>query len=387
MNHQSIIAFLKQLQHAHDSAKIKSLLVELDFNNLRTQYIKEELLPEVNRAFEEVLERKDTSFAQVTDQFLLKNDEALEQQYVEKRKAAATQRADLIHILENHNNDDPVPMEDHLFLDYLSGFLVEMDNEIMDQIIKKYPSISEYVNEQKLLLEELQNFQEEDNSKLVVDKVAKKLEKEGFFDEQKNNPENANLNIKITEPKIKQLPPSSTRSRWWAIAATIALLLAGGFYLFNPSKLDNNQIYAKYHQKETKIVIQILDEVGRVGIGNPAHPQKELKRSLQLYEANRYEEAIPELKKYLTQNPNDLDAIFVLALSHIEVSQFPAAQKLLDNIVQRKGKWQQEAIFQLAMIYLKDETTTDKSKALLEKISQQSGSYYQQKALKVLKEF
>jgi len=387
MDNQSIIEHLQQLRRAEDTQKIKSLLVELDFRKLRTEYIKEELLPEVNRAFEEVLERNDTSFARVINQFLSNNDENLEQQYIEKRKAVASQRVHLKHILENHKNTDPIPFEDHLILDYLSGFLVEMDTKIMNQIVEKYPSISEYVNEQKILLEELQNFQEKDTSTVVVNEVAKKLEEEGFFEKQKNTYKKTTHNTKNTKPKIKQLQPSTARSRWWAIAATVALLIAGGFYLFNPSTPDYDQIYADHHQKETKIVIQILDEVGRVGIGNPEHPQKELKRSLQLYDANRYDEAIFELKKYLAQHLNDLDATFVLALSYMEVNKFLDAKNLLDKLIQQKGKWEEEAMFHLAMVYLKEETAADKSKALLEKISQQPGSYYRQEALKILKEF
>lgn len=276
-------------------------------------------------------------------------------------------------LLKNSTAESDIssPLDDHFIFDYLSGFLPDRLSELVRQIEEKSPKIANYIHEQKSLLAAITQ-QENDQEELstLIEGIDKKLDAEYFFKE----PAQATL--------------AKTRSLWspkrlLAIAATLALLVLAGYFGLRNKASTYQDIYANFHQQETQAIEQLLDKVATSGLANPGQIQEALIAPLQAFRQSNFLQAQNLLLTYLQEQPNDIDAQFLLGLTQEELNQFEAASLTLTPIAQQESPWQTAAQYHLGMIYLNLPNTIEKAQNLLETVAQQE-SPYQGKAQEIL---
>lgn len=334
-------------------------------------YIEDALDPIEHRDFAAIIEANDPAFQKALNTFF-ESDEGKpwKAKYEQKRKQVIERRLQWQSELADQRIKKEMPqVDDLLILDYLSGYLVEQDNTIIQQMIDRSPVLASYVEEQKLLLNEINN-DTDDSLESLVKKVDINLAQEDFFTSI-----DTDAPAKPKDAKVRSL---WSRNQILSIAAAIALLMLAGYFILRDTSPNYEELYAQYHQKEIQAINQLLDDVGTSGIANPNPTKQALVAPLQSFRNNDFVQAQSLLIEYLNNTPNDNDAQFLLGLTLMELGQFNPAAATLEPISQQENEWQPAAQFHLAMAYLNIPQRADQANDLLQIVAQKEGPYQEQ---------
>jgi len=109
-------------------------------------------------------------------------------------------------------------------------------------------------------------------------------------------------------------PRSLTRSAWMSMAASVLLVVAILFYFNNPFKQslnDRAETYLATHFKT--LPVHLGDE------------SQSLQGAIQAYNQQQYEPAITLAAIYLSQHPQDAEALRVIGLAHLQKKEYHEA--------------------------------------------------------------
>lgn len=158
--------------------------------------------------------------------------------------------------------------------------------------------------------------------------------------------------------------------------ALVALILAGllftMFKFFNPTETEQSptQMYLAYAE------IEPLELTTK-----SAEAQFDLRALQDYYNAKDFQNALPEIDKYLTQKPKDLDILLAKGISLMNLNQLDQAQQVFSQISSLGPRVKKSQWFS-ALAYLKA-GKSDQAKTLLTAIVE-TKSYNYQKAKTLL---
>lgn len=196
--------------------------------------------------------------------------------------------------------------------DYLRGNLEESLRAPFEERLKNDPAFAEEVRLEKDMLEGINLYAGEEEAQ-KIQRVRQRLQEDGFFPGQESPPKG----------KVVSL----SRRRLIAIAASLAILLAAGLYLFLPDSGTGTYagLYEAYYRPETAVLPALLDQLEASGFAQDVEQSRQLADALQRYETGAYAEAASALSTYLEQYPQDREARLFLGLAGLETGQYREA--------------------------------------------------------------
>lgn len=198
----------------------------------------------------------------------------------------------------------------------------------------------------------------------LFEDIDKDLAQEGFFDKLDTKNETI-IQKEKKEAKIVRFPFQRL-----AIAASIALAIFAGWWIFQPISPNPEAIYANNFSPLTDVLSIELEETGFVKEpfydlleeGMIAYKEGMLSRPLP---RTHYEDAIDLFQQYRQTAPTTDDfyptATLYLAISHLAVEEPIQAIPLLEQLAQQNFSQKIDAQWYLALSYIK---TNQKEKAI-----------------------
>jgi len=156
-----------------------------------------------------------------------------------------------------------------------------------------------------------------------------------------------------------------TLRRYYAVAATIALLIVAGIYFLRNTPPDMDQLYAQnYVPYEDMILDRGASSEGA---------QSFLIAGMEAYNHQQYALAEENLQAYLREEPTHYGAALYLGIAQMELNQFDEAASNFDLALQ-DPKFAQQAQWYLSLLYLKSQQP-EKAKTTLQAIAQNPQHY------------
>lgn len=237
-----------------------------------------------------------------------------------------------------------------------------------EELIAKYFQdnlTSEEQNKFDKLLKEDAGFKEQFEFENNVQQIIKNKERKALKD-------------KLKKFEKESINPSVKKFSFWKplrIAASIAIILTAGWYLYNSNtSLNVEKLFTENYEKYPNTIYAITrDTTTDTSIEYKA---------FEAYEANNFQKSIvlfKELKE--SKNPEYVD--FYLAQSYLNNNQLDKAIELFTDISTHKKEFSSESYWYLALAYLKK---GEKEKAIktLEELVQDKG-YKKVEAINLLK--
>ena len=160
-------------------------------------------------------------------------------------------------------------------------------------------------------------------------------------------------------------PPLTPKRTWvWAAAASVALLLGVGSWYFLGSKTSLPELAECYAVHESPLPVLM---------SAPQDHHSELDKSMQLFGADRYDQALAELDLLPTSDT----VAFYAGLCELGIGQDPSArfQPVIDN---DKSMYQAKALYHLMLWHLEQGRRSDAVKLLNEQLRMIDHPYHQQ---------
>jgi tetratricopeptide (TPR) repeat protein len=171
-----------------------------------------------------------------------------------------------------------------------------------------------------------------------------------------------------------------------AIAAVL-VAIAAVVWMLKPNPATNpNELFAKYHQPQQELIRtrQIIAQLESQGFAG-ASAADTLKKALILYENGQYNEVITLLKTYQEQHKDDLLVQYYIGMSYMNESRYAKAiEYLLPVSKAEDSDLKNDALWNLALCYLKVENGLEDAKSLFSKIGNDQNSPNQKGAKSVL---
>lgn len=236
-----------------------------------------------------------------------------------------------------------------------------------------YENIEKYILGE-LTADELLNFE----NRLQTDAVFKEevdlyIETNKLLSQKYSNLEKENgLNKTLENMGEKHFNQSEKSSKTFFIKSNIiritaiAAVLVLGFFLLKPQ----TDLYTQFAE-HSALEVQVKGD-------NDA----ELLKSAQLFNEEKYEEAIPKLEAFLSNHPNDDEIQLALGISYLETNQIKPALIRFSNVYGKQNIFKNKASWYMALAYLKSENK-DQARAFLGEI--EADSFYFEKAQKLQK--
>ena len=154
------------------------------------------------------------------------------------------------------------------------------------------------------------------------------------------------------------------------VAAAAAVIVAAGLGLFFWSNNDQ-RLYTQFHERyESDALLALRDDSS----ANVA--EVELIAGLEAYDVDDFDKCIGHLKNFLKKNPNSQEALFYSGLSYLEKDELVVATEYLMKARTFGSDYYREATWYAALSHLKKENTAA-AKRLLEDLLEKEGRYYQ----------
>lgn len=253
-----------------------------------------------------------------------------------------------------------------------------------------YDKIDRYI-EGNMSTEELQDFEQKLKvDETLADAVALQSDLlkgiELFGDQQlKENIQQAEHNMNKKEslpeqPKPRRIVLFSVRNM--AIAASFLILIVAGYFLLWPTD-QPGRLYANYFQMDQPALDKELEELSLIGMGMADRERRDqLKSSLELVQAEQYDEAVIALRAHLNAYPQDEVATYFLGLSLMQTKSFEQAILVLAPVeADKESEYHEDARWFQALSWLQMEGGQDNAIQLLEQIDGESGPHSSQAAL------
>ncbi len=274
---------------------------------------------------------------------------------------------------------------------YLSGNMPPDEQTAFENQLKNEPELAAELAEFQRLLSGIEPLNQQ-RLRHQISNVKAGLEADGFFKKGENSAVEDPLSIKSKIADIHAelgekgffKPKNDIKTRrisaWqYAAAASVALLVAVGLWLFSSKKTDNTgAIVAAAFQSETAVPEVIISKLkSQTGMASGEAADADLLRCLELYKAKNYAAARPALQQYIAQFGNKVDrslAEFYFALSCIaENKDLEKAIPLLEYL-RTQTAWASDANWFLALAYLQNGRNTE-GVTLLKKIAESNDSF------------
>lgn len=156
---------------------------------------------------------------------------------------------------------------------------------------------------------------------------------------------------------------------WMAVAATLLLLLAAGFYFLFPTKPSVEKLYAQF---------AVHDPLSIQQRGNAADSLAT--NAANTFNDKHYIEALPLLQQYLQQQPDDIQVRFSLAVCYMETGAYMDAEKIFSAMASGQTAYAETARWYLALMALKQKDISQ-CRTYLEKITATSPYFTKAKEL------
>jgi tetratricopeptide (TPR) repeat protein len=163
---------------------------------------------------------------------------------------------------------------------------------------------------------------------------------------------------------------------YYAIAASIALFLTVGIYLFMNRLPGMDQLYTQHYVPYEDMILDRSD----VSEGAKSF----LIAGMEAYNHQQYPVAVKNLKEYLQQEPEHYGAALYLGIAQMEINDFDASEASF-NLSQNDPKFEQQAQWYLSLLYLKSEQL-ERAKTSLQSILENSQHYKFREAEELLED-
>jgi len=233
---------------------------------------------------------------------------------------------------------------------YLHGKLVAQELEVFEERLKADQSFAVEVNDYKETMEGIDSYGREQFTNTVS----------GWEQEIK-------ASAKKNEGKVIPF------KNYLSMAATLALLLISGYFLFFYQSAEE-QLFAQHFQPYDNITSQ-----------RSGDPDAELlNEAMAVYDAGSYDQAIDRLVNYLQSNPGDPTAAFYLGEAYLANDQPEKAEaQYIGLMQQRTHVFGETAEWHLALSYLKQKRSL-KLEEVLRSITEEKDHTYYQEATELL---
>lgn len=257
---------------------------------------------------------------------------------------------------------------------YLSHDMTTAESTSFEKEISQSEMLRRDVQLEKHLLEGIARERWEDDFSGTLRNVRVGLEQSGYFGQQSRD-------IRRARRKKKLL---------WVSALALACLVI--FYMAWPRIKKTPQpekIFAAYFYPDTLRLYALYDDLSAYGLletGNT--PRRDsLRQSLAFYQQGAYAQAEKYLEDYLNQWPSDRQAIYALAMCRLALDKTAGVAELLRPLSKSADfEWRQEASWYLALCLVKHADTSEEGKAIMQRMSSDPDSPYQQGAARILLE-
>lgn len=236
---------------------------------------------------------------------------------------------------------------------YLDGELNEIEKQQLIEKLKKDPSLRERIDLIK------------DVDALIGDKQLEKFEE-------------SLKEVEAMYHKKKEVPAPATRKMvaLQIAAAIIILVSAATYFLFvkNNGNTSSDELFAAYYQKLPADFTTRSEGV----------PNDGFVTAIQLYNENKYKEAITEFNKVVMADPSNNAAKLFLGICYTETQQFTNATNYFKKIIDQEDPiFQEHASWYLSLCYIKTHET-GKARQLLSNLVS-TRSFYMAQASELLK--
>lgn len=253
----------------------------------------------------------------------------------------------------------------------------EMDTQTrldFEQRMKSEPAFQQEVEETKDMILSIEYAN--------VSRIKGKLEK--IHHSNKNTKQPILKNMENTNQSNRKKP------YWWAIAATIALLVGASYFLLNEPATNINQEngFEKYYAPEGMLVNQLLEDLESSGFADPNKEKNTaLSNALTLYKTHVFKDAKTELIQILAANPNNKTAQLYLGLTELQLGLYGNAVQFLQPLNDPNYEHNELVKWYLGMAYtqtMKDEGIIV-AKELFRQLSLNKKSNYYKEAKEYLR--
>lgn len=174
---------------------------------------------------------------------------------------------------------------------------------------------------------------------------------------------------------IEQTKNSSAEPRsfpyWWAIAASIVVMLPLGYWLFF-SQPSTEKLFADHFEAYQNLNTFRGEE-------------QPIDKAMDLYSSGRYPEAINAMENALANDAYNLPQYyFYLGVSYLANNNPDKALTYFQKTVATDSDFKQQANWYMALTYLKKKDKTQ-AKKIFNEISSSQGAYKQKEATEILK--
>ncbi|MBK9337452.1 MAG: tetratricopeptide repeat protein [Lewinellaceae bacterium] len=247
---------------------------------------------------------------------------------------------------------------------YLTGMMDAAEQQAFEAEIQQNPALRREVELERMLLAGIE-YAGRNDARKTIESVQTKLRQEGFFDSAQTKP--------MPTLTIVHSSKVTIMKRILAIAATF-IVLAGGvwFFMNQETPLDTNALFTQYYQpkddiQRAKSIIETLDSYGLAGVQTDTDT---LKMALQLYEADKYNEALALLKGFAEIHPENDVAQYYIGVIHISQGRYAKAIEVLLPISRsEESALKNDALWNLGLCYMKTENGVEDARNAFTKLS------------------
>lgn len=202
------------------------------------------------------------------------------------------------------------------------------------------------------------------------EEVVQVAELQGLFEEAEEELEAEQKSEAkvVSMKKTRQIKPAR---RFLALAASLAVVVIAGIFLWNAMNSSNQDYFAQYYQPYP-------NDIAPITKGEDL-PKTTLAEALQAYERKNYGQA----RTLFSTLPTSDTIQFYSSIIDLEEGNMSAAIDNLNTLNQSESTFQQAADWYLALAYLKNKETLN-AKELLEKITANDRHLFKRRAEELL---
>ena len=253
-----------------------------------------------------------------------------------------------------------------LIEDYISGKLSQSESEIIEQRIKSEPELRKAVQMEKSI-QAAYSDQAKDQIKIRIKSLENTLEKENYYQPTK---------IITMKNRIKPII---------SVAAFIAIAVCSFLY-FQSQEIDNQEdLFSSYIKKDMSYSNDAIASFGTRGGGggDEAATKKSntLKSIFQNLDKGNYLDTRKLALEYLELYPDDIEAKYAMATSHLYEGNYAKAIEWYGKLRQADSRdIRHEAEYYYGLCHVKVENGEAKAKKILQGVADDNTSEWQQTA-------
>jgi len=248
---------------------------------------------------------------------------------------------------------------------YLAGAMNDLERQTFEASLESDSALREAVEFERLLLAGIGQAGQHAEALKTIQAVQEKLRAEGFF-----NAEKAADTPTLTITHAKKF---NIMKRLLAIAATLVVLAGGVWFFMNREQpLDTDALFTQFYQPKEEIqrvknIIESLDSYGLAGVQTDSDT---LKIALQLYETDKYDEALALLKGFAETHPENDVAQYYIGVIHMSQGRYAKAIEVLLPISRsEESALKNDALWNLGLCYIQTDDGVSDAREAFTKLS------------------